>query len=134
MRDSCLQGAPISYREGQTYATTQVTPARRGVTRVPAVLHAPILPPGIGLIVYGLVAQVSVGRLFLGGVIPGLLLALGMSITVVVMTVVQITKANLMATFKEVLPFCIACVAVSLVVAYVPATVTWLPDVMMGPC
>lgn len=34
----------------------------------------PIIPPGIGLIIYGYLADVSVGRLFIGGVIPGLLL------------------------------------------------------------
>lgn len=34
----------------------------------------PIIPPGIGLIIYGYLADVSVGRLFIGGIVPGLLL------------------------------------------------------------
>jgi len=69
------------------------------------------------------------------GVMMVLLLTIG-GITpplgIVVFTVVQITKANLMATFKEVMPFFAACVAAALVVVYVPATVTWLPNMMMG--
>lgn len=48
-------------------------------------LMAPIIPPGIGFILYGTVGQVSIGRLFAAGVIPGLMLwaalALAISIT-----------------------------------------------------
>ncbi len=43
------------------------------VTACSAVI-TPIIPPGIGLIIYGYLADVSVGRLFLGGIVPGLLL------------------------------------------------------------
>lgn len=32
----------------------------------------PIIPPSIGFVIYGVVAEVSIGRLFLGGVIPGI--------------------------------------------------------------
>jgi C4-dicarboxylate transporter DctM subunit len=35
---------------------------------------APIIPPSIGLVIYGATANVSIGRLFLGGYIPGLLM------------------------------------------------------------
>jgi tripartite ATP-independent transporter DctM subunit len=35
----------------------------------------PIIPPSVPLLFYGVVADVSIGRLFLGGVIPGLLMA-----------------------------------------------------------
>ena len=34
----------------------------------------PIIPPSIPLVVYGLIAQVSVGKLFLGGAIPGVMM------------------------------------------------------------
>jgi tripartite ATP-independent transporter DctM subunit len=37
-------------------------------------LITPIIPPGIGFILYGTVGQVSIGRLFAGGIMPGLLL------------------------------------------------------------
>ncbi|MFW5999186.1 MAG: TRAP transporter large permease, partial [Halanaerobiaceae bacterium] len=43
------------------------------------------VPPGIGLILYGTIGEISVGRLFTGGVVPGLLmmtaLMIGVSIT-----------------------------------------------------
>ncbi|MBL8702422.1 MAG: TRAP transporter large permease [Alphaproteobacteria bacterium] len=34
----------------------------------------PIIPPGLGFVIYGYLANVSVGRLFLAGVVPGFLL------------------------------------------------------------
>jgi tripartite ATP-independent transporter DctM subunit len=37
-------------------------------------LLAPIIPPGIGFILYGTVGQVSIGRLFAAGILPGILL------------------------------------------------------------
>ncbi|MGE5259167.1 MAG: TRAP transporter large permease [Hyphomicrobiales bacterium] len=39
-------------------------------------LITPIIPPGIGFILYGTVGQVSIGRLFAGGVVPGILLTI----------------------------------------------------------
>lgn len=42
----------------------------------------PIIPPSIPMVVYGVVAGVSVGGLFIGGVIPGLLMALSLGIMV----------------------------------------------------
>ncbi|EPX75840.1 TRAP transporter large permease [Salipiger mucosus] len=44
----------------------------------------PIIPPGIGLILYGFLGDVSVGRLFIGGVLPGVV------ITVTLMLVVRV--------------------------------------------
>lgn len=42
----------------------------------------PIIPPSIPMVLYGAMAEVSVGALFLGGFIPGLLLGIGMMILV----------------------------------------------------
>jgi tripartite ATP-independent transporter DctM subunit len=39
-------------------------------------LITPIIPPGIGFILFGTVGQVSIGRLFAGGVMPGVLLTI----------------------------------------------------------
>lgn len=36
-------------------------------------LITPIIPPGIALILYGLVADVSIGKMFMAGILPGLL-------------------------------------------------------------
>ena len=45
-------------------------------------LLAPIIPPGIGFILYGTVGQVSIGRLFAAGIIPGLLLWAALAIAI----------------------------------------------------
>jgi len=38
----------------------------------------PIIPPSIPMVLYGALAEVSVGRLFVGGIVPGLLVALSL--------------------------------------------------------
>jgi C4-dicarboxylate transporter DctM subunit len=43
-----------------------------------------LIPPSIPLLIYGIVTETSIVRLFFAGVIPGLLLALGNMITVIV--------------------------------------------------
>ncbi|MGH8690684.1 MAG: TRAP transporter large permease [Burkholderiales bacterium] len=45
-------------------------------------LLAPIIPPGIGFILYGTVGQVSIGRLFAAGIIPGLMLWAALAFTI----------------------------------------------------
>lgn len=40
------------------------------------------IPPSIGLILYGFVGEVSIGRLFLAGVVPGILMTIFLMITV----------------------------------------------------
>lgn len=45
-----------------------------GVTGASATI-GPIIPPSVPLIIYGVLAEESIGALFLGGVLPGLLLA-----------------------------------------------------------
>ena len=45
-------------------------------------LITPIIPPGIALIIYGYINNVSIGRLFLAGVIPGFLMCVMMMILV----------------------------------------------------
>ncbi|HEX6978951.1 MAG TPA: TRAP transporter large permease [Alphaproteobacteria bacterium] len=42
----------------------------------------PIIPPGIGLIVYGFLADASVGRLFIGGIVPGVMLCAGLMVSI----------------------------------------------------
>jgi C4-dicarboxylate transporter DctM subunit len=46
-----------------------------------------LIPPSIPLILYGIVTETSVVRLFFAGVIPGLLLALGNALTVILIAV-----------------------------------------------
>lgn len=52
-----------------------------GVIAVGSLITATI-PPSLGLILYGFVGNVSIGRLFLAGIIPGLLMMVALMITV----------------------------------------------------
>ena len=45
-------------------------------------LMTPIIPPGIGFILYGTVGQVSIGRLFAAGFVPAFLLWAGLALTI----------------------------------------------------
>lgn len=45
-------------------------------------LIATIIPPSIGLILYGVLADVSIGRLFVAGVVPGLLMCIALMLVV----------------------------------------------------
>jgi tripartite ATP-independent transporter DctM subunit len=45
-------------------------------------LMTPIIPPGIGFILYGTVGQVSIGRLFAAGFIPAFLLWAALAVTI----------------------------------------------------
>ncbi len=52
-----------------------------GVTAASATL-GPIIPPSLPFVIYAMMANVSVGSLFLAGILPGLLMALLMMLTV----------------------------------------------------
>ncbi len=42
---------------------------------------APVIPPSIGFVVFGVAAGVSITRLFLAGIVPGILMGLALLIT-----------------------------------------------------
>ena len=52
-----------------------------GVTAASATL-GPIIPPSLPFVIYGMVANVSIGQLFLAGILPGLVLTALMMLTV----------------------------------------------------
>jgi TRAP-type C4-dicarboxylate transport system permease large subunit len=52
-----------------------------GVTAASATL-GPIIPPSLPFVIYGMMANVSIGSLFLGGLIPGVLMTVFMMLTV----------------------------------------------------
>ncbi|MCQ1836368.1 TRAP transporter large permease [Neorhizobium galegae] len=56
-------------------------PARTGGLLASASVIGPIIPPSIGFILYGVIGGVSITKLFLAGIIPGLLIALALCIT-----------------------------------------------------
>jgi len=64
--------------------------AERGYSRpyatslaVSAGVLAPLIPPSIAFIIWGVIAEQSIAQLFLAGVIPGLIMAIGLSAIVI---------------------------------------------------
>ncbi|MBK5933496.1 tripartite ATP-independent transporter DctM subunit [Rhodovulum imhoffii] len=49
-----------------------------GAVTVASCIIGPMIPPSIPMVLYGVLADVSIGRLFLGGVVPGLLTAVAL--------------------------------------------------------
>ncbi len=56
-------------------------PARAGGLLASASIIGPIIPPSIGFILYGVVGGVSITKLFLAGIFPGLMIAAALCIT-----------------------------------------------------
>lgn len=56
-----------------------------GITGASSII-GPIIPPSIPIIIYAVIAEVSVGRLFAAGIIPGLLMGISLSIMIVVIS------------------------------------------------
>jgi TRAP-type C4-dicarboxylate transport system permease large subunit len=52
-----------------------------GVTAASATL-GPIIPPSLPFVIYGMMANVSIGALFIGGIVPGLVMTVMMMLTV----------------------------------------------------
>ncbi|AOF93098.1 TRAP transporter large permease subunit [Sinorhizobium sp. RAC02] len=56
-------------------------PARTGGLLASASVIGPIIPPSIGFILYGVIGGVSITKLFLAGIFPGLMIAAALCIT-----------------------------------------------------
>jgi tripartite ATP-independent transporter DctM subunit len=59
-------------------------PGFAGAIAAAAATIGPIIPPSIPMVLYGMVANASIGYLFLGGVIPGLLMGLALMVVIAV--------------------------------------------------
>ena len=53
-----------------------------GAVTASSSLIGPLVPPSITMVLYGVIANVSIGQLFLGGVIPGVLCAVALMVMV----------------------------------------------------
>ena len=77
---SSADAAMLSKILGPEMVRANYSPAFAAVITSCAAIITALIPPSIGLIIYGYIADVSVGRLFIGGIIPGLLLAASLMI------------------------------------------------------
>ncbi|MGE3926530.1 MAG: TRAP transporter large permease, partial [Lautropia sp.] len=72
---SSADAAMLAKTLGPEMVKHNYSPAFAAVITSCAAIITSLIPPSIGLIIYGYVADVSIGRLFIGGIIPGLLIA-----------------------------------------------------------
>jgi tripartite ATP-independent transporter DctM subunit len=73
------------------------------VVTATSAMITPLIPPGIAMIIYGSIANVSIGKLFMAGIGPGLLLCAAMMILVAIISKKRNYSVNREnpVTFKE---------------------------------
>jgi tripartite ATP-independent transporter DctM subunit len=84
MRD---RGYPVEFAGALTVATAVI---------------GPIIPPSIALVIYGFLANTSIGRLFLGGLVPGFLIGLSLMLFNRYLATRHNFPREPKATFKEI--------------------------------
>ncbi len=99
-----------------------------GVTAASATL-GPIIPPSLPFVIYGMMANVSVGALFLAGILPGILMGLLMMLTVAYFA----HKNGWGADVKFEWPKVIKALAETAVVVGWPLAIWWLVTAMGTP-
>jgi tripartite ATP-independent transporter DctM subunit len=74
-----------------------------GITAASSLI-GPIIPPSIALVAYGVSAEVSIGALFMAGIVPGLLLTLVLMAYVAVLAQLRNFPSGPLAPLRELLP------------------------------
>src|SRR5512145_915582 len=92
-----------------------------GVTAASATL-GPIIPPSLPFVIYGMMANVSVGALFLAGILPGVLMAFLMMLTVAYFAHKNGWGADIKFDWKRL----IKALAETVVVMVWPVAVYWI--------
>lgn len=64
---------------------------------------APIIPPSIGFIIFGVTSGVSITKLFMAGIVPGIMLAIGLCITWAIVAHKDNVKVQPRKSMKEIL-------------------------------
>jgi tripartite ATP-independent transporter DctM subunit len=78
---SNADAAILSKTIGLQMTRRNYSPAFAAVITSCSSIITALIPPSIGLIIYGYLTETSVGRLFAGGIVPGIILAAGLMIT-----------------------------------------------------
>jgi tripartite ATP-independent transporter DctM subunit len=81
------QGYPIKYSTGITGASSVI---------------GPIIPPSVAMVIYGWLSDVSVGGLFIGGLIPGVILGIALMTMTVVLSYRVTMPLKPRAAFGEI--------------------------------
>lgn len=74
-----------------------------GAITIASSVIGPVIPPSIPMVLYGALAEVSVGRLFMGGIIPGILVGISLMILVYMMSIKRNYPRDKRISFKEFL-------------------------------
>ena len=84
------------------------------VVTATSAMITPLIPPGISMIIYGSIANVSIGKLFIAGIGPGLLLCISMMLLVGIISKkrdytskdneITPTTKDLLKAFKDAIP------------------------------
>lgn len=61
----------------------------------------PIIPPSVPMVIYGVIAEVSIAKLFIGGLIPGVILGMSMMFLVYLVAKKRNYPVDRKSTFKE---------------------------------
>src|SRR6266550_9079798 len=106
-----------------------------------------VIPPSLPLILYGIVAEQSVPRLFLAGILPGLLQAAAFFAWVLyearrrlihppvglnLFVLSSIAVAPVREAIRGILPFLVILLIVLAIITYVPVLTLWLPGAIFG--
>jgi C4-dicarboxylate transporter DctM subunit len=68
---------------------------------VSAGVLAPLVPPSIAFVIWGVIAEQSISKLFLSGVVPGMLMAIGMVVLIVVKALREKPQRESRAGWRE---------------------------------
>ena len=99
-----------------------------GVTAASATL-GPIIPPSLPFVIYGMMANVSVGALFLAGILPGVLMAILMMLTVAFFAHKNGWGADVQFDWSKVIK---ALIETAVVIGW-PLSIWWLVTAMGTP-
>lgn len=70
---------------------------------VSAALLGPIIPPSLVFIIYGVIAEASIAKMFLGGILPGILLAICLSVLIYYFTIKENLPRSNRASFADII-------------------------------